>query len=158
MIFFVRKSCWYKYNTEHQTTEELKMAQLLEPTDWTITRSNGNIRYTGDGHLGTNPSYATVIEFHRWLSDLADDASSGVSDDQHDITDDTSSERSTDNIITLLGSYNIDEPSSQHLYDGSIIQGTGGTQDFYDGFVNFGNIGIRIQIIQNGHNVVKIMR
>ena len=126
------------------------MAQLLEPTDWSITRSNGNIRYIGDGHLGTNPSYATVIEFHRWLSDLADDASSGVSDDQHDITDDTSSDRSTDNIITLLGSYNIDATASQHLYDGSIIQGSGGTQQFYDGIVNFGTQGIRIQIIQNG--------
>jgi len=53
----------------------------IEPTDWTVTRSNGQIRYIGDGHLGVNPSYATVIEFHRWLSDLADDASSGVSDD-----------------------------------------------------------------------------
>jgi len=119
-------------------------------TDWTITRSTGDIRYTGDGHLGAAPSYATVIEFHRFLSDLADDASSGTSDDQHDITDDTSSDRSTDNIITLLGAYNIDDTSSQHLYDGSIIQGTGGTQKFYDGIVNFGTPGIRIQIIQNG--------
>ena len=44
--------------------------------DWSVTRSNGNIRYIGDDHDGASPSYATVIEFHRWLQDLADDASS----------------------------------------------------------------------------------
>ena len=118
--------------------------------DWTITRSNGNIRYTGDDHGGASPSYATVIEFHRWLQDFADDASSGASDDQLDITDANPSDRSTDNIITLLGSYNIDDNAAEHLYDGSIIQGTGGTEVIYDGIVNFGNSDVQIQIIQNG--------
>lgn len=116
--------------------------------DWTITRSNGNIRYIGDDHAGASPSYATVIELHRALQDFADDASS-AGDDQLDITDDNPSERSTDNIITLLGSYNIDDAASEHLYDGSIIQGTGGTRVVYDGIVNFGNVE-KIQIIQNG--------
>ena len=58
----------------------------LEATHWSITRSNGNIRYIGDDHGGANPSYATVIEFHRWLGDLADEASSS-GDDELDITD-----------------------------------------------------------------------
>lgn len=117
--------------------------------DWTITRSTGAIRYTGDDHGGAVPSYATVIEFHRWLQDFADDASSS-GDDELDITDSTPSNRSTDNIITLLGTYNIDDNASEHLYDGSVIQGTGGTEDFYDGIVNFGNADVQIQLIQDG--------
>ena len=116
--------------------------------DWTITRSTGDIRYIGDDHAGASPSYATVIELHRQLQDFADDASS-AGDDQLDITDDNPSERSTDNIITLLGTYNIDDTAAEHLYDGSIIQGTGATREVYDGIVNFGNVEA-IQIIQNG--------
>jgi len=115
--------------------------------DWDVTRSTGNIRYIGDDHGGASPSYATVIEFHRWLQDLADDASS-TGDDEIDITDATPSDRSTDNIITLLGSYNIDDNAAEHLYDGSIIQTSG--DEFYDGIVNFGNSDVQIQIIQNG--------
>lgn len=114
---------------------------------WTVTRSTGDIRYVGDDHSGATPSYATVIEFHRWLQDLADDAvSSG--DDELDITDNDPSARSTDNIITLLGNYNIDDNAAEHLYDGSIIQ-SGGTE-IYDGIVNFGNADVQIQIHQNG--------
>ena len=61
-------------------------------TDWTITRSTGVIEYTGGDHP-SSPTYATVIEFHRWLQDLADDAvSSG--DDELDITDTDPSARS----------------------------------------------------------------
>lgn len=116
--------------------------------DWALTRANGNIRYIGDDH-GGSPTYATVIEFHRWLQGLADDASS-VGDDEVDITDLLPSSRSTDNIIRLLGAYNIDANAAEHLYDGSIIQGAGGTEEIYDGIVNFGTAGIAIQIIQNG--------
>lgn len=115
--------------------------------DWTITRSNGNVRYIGDDHGGASPSYATVIEFHRWLQDFADDASS-AGDDEHDITDPTSSDRSTDNIVTLLNSFNIDATAAEHLYDGSIIQNGG--DDIYDGIVNFGNASVQIQVHQNG--------
>lgn len=116
--------------------------------DWTIDRGTKAIRYVGDDHGGT-PTYATVIQFHRWLQDFADqEVSSG--DDELDITDSTPSERSTDNIITLKNSYNIDDNAAEHLYDGSIIQGTGGSEVYYDGIVNFGNAGVQIQIIQNG--------
>ena len=115
-------------------------------TDWSIDRATGNIRYIGDDHGGASPSYATVIEFHRALQDFADDASS-AGDDELDITDENPSARSTDNIITLLGSYNIDDTASEHLYDGSIIQASGAT--IYDGIVNFGNAP-DIQVVQNG--------
>jgi len=119
-------------------------------TDWTITRANGNIRYTGDDHNGGSPSYATVIELHRALQDFADDATSS-GDDELDITDGSPTDRSTDNIITLLGSYNIDDAASEHLYDGSIIQSSGAV--IYDGIINFGNAET-IQIVQNGAVVV----
>ena len=115
--------------------------------DWTVTRSNGNVRYVGDDHGGASPSYATVIELHRWLQGLADDASSS-GDDELDITDENPSNRSTDNIITMLGNYNIDATAAEHLYDGSIIQSSGAT--IYDGIVNFGNADVQIQIIQDG--------
>lgn len=103
--------------------------------------ANGDIRYTGSG------ANYTVIEFHRWLQDLADDASSS-GDDLIDITKDTPSDRSTDNIITLFAPYNIDDTLAQHLYDGSIIQDGGDT--IYDGVVNFGVQGIHIEVMQNG--------
>lgn len=114
--------------------------------DWTVDRQTGNIRYIGDDHGGASPSYATVIELHRALQDLADDASSS-GDDELDITDPTPTDRSTDNIITLNSPYNIDATASEHLYDGSIIQNGG--DDIYDGIVNYGNA-TQIQIIQNG--------
>ena len=118
----------------------------LVASDWTVA-ANGNIRYTGDDHSGGAPSYATVIEFHRWLQGLADDAvASG--DDLVDITDLTPSERSTDNIVTLNTPYNIDDNAAEHIYDGSIIQAGGDT--IYDGIVNFGNAAVQIQVIQNG--------
>ena len=120
----------------------------INATHWSVDRATGDIRYIGNDHGGGSPTYATVIEFHRWLQDLADDAvSSG--DDELDITDTDPSARSTDNIILLKGNYNIDANASEHLYDGSVKQGTGGTEEIYAGFVNFGNVD-KIQIIQNG--------
>ena len=113
--------------------------------DWSIA-SNGNIRYIGDAHAGTTPSYATVIEFHRALQDFADQASAS-GDDLLDISSLTPSDRSTDNIITLLNSFNIDQTGAEHLYDGSIIQAGG--NDIWDGIVNFGNASY-INIIQDG--------
>lgn len=103
--------------------------------DWSIDNSS-NIRYIGDAHGGTDPSYVTVIDFHRALQDFADDAAAS-GDDLMDISKLTPSDRSTDNIITMLNSFNIDDTAAEHLYDGSIIQ-TGGAE-IYDGVVNFGN-------------------
>ena len=114
-------------------------------TDWSIA-VNGDIRYTGDAHAGTTPSYATVIEFHRALQDFADDAAA-TGNDLLDISSLTPSDRSTDNIITLLNSFNIDQTGAEHLYDGSIIQDNG--NDIWDGIVNFGNASYII-MHQNG--------
>lgn len=116
-------------------------------TDWTIDRTTKNIRYIGADHGGASPSYSSVIQFHRALQDFADNLiSSG--DDELDVTDILPSIRSTDNIITLINGYNIDQASSEHLFDGSIIQAGG--DDIWDGIINFGNSDVQIQIIQNG--------
>lgn len=109
--------------------------------------ANGDVRYDAGVHGAVDAAYYTVIEFHRFLQDLADDAvASG--DDLLDITDDTPSARSTDNIIGLLVPYNIDDTLSQHLYDGTISQNGG--DDVWDGIVNYGTEGIHIEIIQDG--------
>jgi len=121
----------------------------IDATDWTITRANGNIRYIGDDHGGASPTYATVLEFRRFLGALSDDEAS-AGDDEYDITDPAAADRSTDNIITLQGIYQIDAGAAEHLYDGSIIQGSGGSEEFYDGVVNFGNASVQIQLIQDG--------
>src|SRR3989344_5893482 len=109
-------------------------------TDYQIA-TNGDITYTGSG---TNN---TVIEFHRWLGDLMDDALA-TGNDNLDITDATASERSTDNIITLKAPYNIDDTLAQHLYDGSIIQNNG--DEIYEGILVFAAPGMYLNIVQNG--------
>jgi len=119
----------------------------LVPADWTVTRSTKAIRYVGDGHTGANPSYATVLELHRWLQDLADDPEF-TGDDQIDIISVNPTDKKTDNYVILLNGFNIDDVAAEHLYDGSIEQNNG--DDIYDGIVNYGNAGVRIQIIQNG--------
>lgn len=104
--------------------------------------TNGDIRYTG-----TNNNY-TVIELHRYLQDLADNAAAS-GDDNLDITSATPSERSTDNIITLNDPYNIDDTLAQHLYNGSISQDNGDT--LYSGLLVIGSVetGTQLQIVQN---------
>ena len=119
----------------------------LVSTDWSIT-AGGDIRYDGPAHGVASATYATTIELHRWLQDLADDASAS-GDDLLDITDSTPSERNgTDNNITIYAPYNIDQTAAEHLYDGSIAQAGG--DDIWDGFVNYGNEGINIQMLQDG--------
>ena len=104
--------------------------------DFTVA-ADGEIRYVG----GSN-NY-TVIALHRWLGDLMDNAQAS-GNDLLDITDSTASERSTDNIITLKYPYNIDDTTAQHLYDGSIIQSTAGT-----------NLG---EVIYDGHNHLQLRK
>jgi hypothetical protein len=116
--------------------------------DFTVAQ-DGNIRYVGAAHGADGAGYYTVIQFHRWLQDLADNAvASASSSDFLDITDNTPSERSTDNIITLLSPYNIDQTASEHLYDGSIIQASG--DDIWDGLVVIAAKGMDLQIVQDG--------
>ena len=125
--------------------------------DWSIDRATGDIRYIGDDHTlsaGT-PSYATVIQFHRWLQAFADNEAfdSGGADTDNievDIIDLNPSNRSTDNIITLQGVFNVTATEIEHLYDGTLIQGSGITEERWDGIVNFGNSDAHIQVLQDG--------
>jgi len=111
-------------------------------TDFSVA-TNGDIR-----HVGTSTDTFTVLELHRFLQDLADNASAS-GDDLLDITSSTPSERSTDNIITLLGSYNIDDAAAEFFYDGSITQASGATQ--YSGLEVVGSVysTTTLQIIQD---------
>lgn len=107
--------------------------------------ANGDIRWEAGG-AGDGPY--TVLELHRYLQDLADDAAAS-GDDFVDITSPTPSARSTDNIITLLGTYNIDDEMAEHLYDGSIEQDGGA--EIYSGLVVVGSIAstTTLKIVQN---------
>jgi hypothetical protein len=104
-------------------------------------QADGDIRHVA------NSNHYTVIEFHRWLGDLMDDAAA-AGDDILDITDSTASERSTDNIITLKAPFNIDDTAAQYLYDGSIVQKGG--DEIYDGIVVIAAAGMYLDVIQNG--------
>lgn len=106
---------------------------------------NGDIRWTG----GATPNY-TVLELHRFLQDLADDAQAS-GDDLVDITSSTPSARSTDNIITLNPPYNIDDTMAEHLYAGSITQAGGDT--VYSGLRVLGAVNTaatQLMVIQDG--------
>jgi hypothetical protein len=104
----------------------------------------GNIRHTS----GTT-TY-TVLELHRWLQGLADDASAS-GDDNMDITKLNPSERATDKIITLLNGYNIDDVAAKKFYGGSITQDSGNV--VYSGLQVLGSVNLgttQLQIVQNG--------
>ena len=123
------------------------------PGDWSITRNGAalDVRYIGDDHTGASPSYCTTIELHRALQDFADNEFDTAPDDNLSIIDQTPSDRGgVDTNITLLNGCNIDDASSQHVYDGSITQAGGAT--IYDGIQVFGNASI-IQVIQNGARI-----
>ena len=87
-------------------------------------------------HVSGATNY-TVLQLHRWLQDLADDAQASVGD-LIDITTSTPSERSTDNIITLNSPFNINDAAAQFLYDGSITQKAG--DEIYAGLVVVGAV------------------
>jgi len=121
--------------------------------DWSITRNGAalDVRYIGDDHGGASPSYATTIELHRALQDFADNEFDTGPDDNLSIIDQTPSDRGgADTNITLLNGCNIDDASSQFIYDGSITQAAGAT--IYDGIQVFGNSSV-IQVIQNGARI-----
>ena len=110
--------------------------------DWSVAIS-GAIRYTGSG------TTYSVLELHRFLQDLADDAQA-TGDDLVDITTDTPSDRATDQILTLNSPYNIDDTAARYLYDGSITQSGGDT--VYSGLTVVGTVeaGTEIMIVQDG--------
>jgi hypothetical protein len=105
--------------------------------------TNGDIRWTGN-----DTTFYTVLELHRFLGDLADDEQAS-GDDLVDITTDTPSDRSTDQIITLNAPFNIDATMARHLYDGSVSQNGG--DDLFSGLRVLGSVvaGTEIVIIQD---------
>ena len=113
--------------------------------DFTVA-VNGDIRHaSGTAHY-------TVLQLHRMLQNMADDPSVSTANDLVDITSSTPSERSTDSIITLLGTYNIDDAAAEFLYGGSIRQGSGATEALYSGLKVLGAVNnslTQIQIVQN---------
>lgn len=111
--------------------------------DFSITRSNGNIR-----HVSGSTVYA-VIDFHRYLADKGDDSAS-AGDDEYDVTDLNASDRSTDQIITLENSFNIDADASEYLKNGSISQNSG--DDIFGGLKIVGALAssTSIKIAQDG--------
>jgi len=116
--------------------------------------ANGNITYTGAAHGAAGAGYYSVIEFHRWLADIADDAVAATADDLVDITSSTPSDRKTDNYIVLVNGYNIDQTASEHLFDGSIEQGTTSVdKEIFDGLVVIAGEGMDLQIIQDGAQI-----
>lgn len=118
-----------------------------DATDWTVTRSTKVIDYTGDDHGGGSPTYVTLMEFTRALQALGDDPEySG--DDEYDIVSDTFESRQTDNFIRLINGWTVTDAAIEHIYDGTILQDSDGTR--WDGFVNYGNADVQIQIIQDG--------
>ena len=123
----------------------------LDPTKWTF-RSDRSIRYVGPAHgtAGANP--VTVLELHRWVQDMADDASM-ANDDYMDITGANPSDKKFDTIIQLLNGCVLDDayatPASEYIYGGTIIQGSGGTEVIYDGIAVVANRGVIVNVIQN---------
>lgn len=106
------------------------------------------VAVNGDIRADSPAATYTVLELHRWLQDLADDAAAS-GDDLVDITSGTPSERSTDNIITLNSPYNIDDTAAEWFYDGSISQAGGDT--VYSGLVVVGSVAstTTLKIVQN---------
>jgi hypothetical protein len=69
------------------------MANEIVAADWTVDRATGDVRYVGADHAGA-ATYSTVINFHRWLQALADDAVAvPASGDELDITNTDPSRR-----------------------------------------------------------------
>lgn len=107
---------------------------------------NGDIRHSA------NTNHYEVLDLHRFLQGLADDESPATPDDVVDITTATPSERSTDGIIKLLGSFNIDDDASEYFYGGSIKQGSGDTETLYSGLKILGavnNSNSQLQVVQD---------
>lgn len=95
------------------------------------TFSNGA---TGDGTVNgvVHPRGYQPLELHRFLS-LLNSTETIAGDDDLSIVDFTVSDRSTDQIIRLLGTANVDATVIQHMYGGSIEQGSGNTRELFSG-------------------------
>ena len=88
----------------------------------------------GDGTLNgvVHPRGYQPLELHRFLS-LLNSSETIAGDDDLSMVDFTVSDRSTDQIIRLLNTVNVDDTVIQHMYGGSIEQGSGNTRELYSG-------------------------
>ncbi|KPK74244.1 MAG: hypothetical protein AMJ84_00205 [Acidithiobacillales bacterium SM23_46] len=88
----------------------------------------------GDGTVNgeVHPRGYTPLELHRFLSDLNDDETI-AGDDDLSMIDPTATDRQTDQIIRLLGLVTINDTVAQHMYGGSVEQGSGNTRTLYSG-------------------------
>lgn len=112
--------------------------------------TNGDIR-----HVSGTETYS-VLELHRWLQSLADDENS-TGNDYVDIVTDNPSERSTDQIITLLDysgsggpTFNIDDTAAEFFFGGSVLQRGG--DELYSGLQVLGSVNdtaTQLMIIQD---------
>lgn len=118
----------------------------LDPSKWEI-QADKDIRYVGPIHGQNGANYVTVLELHRWLQDLADDAAMS-GDDYMDITKETPSDKSFETIINLINGFNIDDTTAEYIYGGSIIQANGDV--IYDGVQVIASVGCHVEIVQNG--------
>jgi hypothetical protein len=123
----------------------------LDGTKWQVM-TDKKIRYVGSDHGASGANYVTVLELHRWLQSLADDASVSA-DDYMDVTTLNPSDKKFDTIITLMNGYHLDDayttPASEFIYGGSIIQNDGGGEAIYDGIKVVANRGCYVNVIQN---------
>lgn len=112
-----------------------------------------SVDLAGDIRHVSGATHYETIELHRWLQGLADNPSvAGGSNDVLDITSPTPSERSTDNIIKLLGNFNIDDDAAEYFYNGSIRMGAGATEKVYYAVKILGSVNLnttQLQVIQD---------
>lgn len=117
-------------------TGELDIRILLDIDTFGLPVNNetftGDI--AGDGVVNgeCHPRAYTPLELHRFLADLNDDETI-AGDDDLSIIDPTASERQTDQIVRLLGLVTINDTVAQHMYGGSVEQGSGSTRTLYSG-------------------------
>ena len=105
--------------------------RMISNTDAGLPQDNDTFsdEGTGDGAVNgvVHERAYTPLHLHRLLADLNDDESQ-EGNDFLSIVDPTPSDRSTDQIVSLLGAVNISDTVAQHMYGGSISQASGGTK------------------------------
>ena len=126
----------------------------IDATKWKVN-TNKSIEYIGGDHGTATANYISVLELHRWLMDIADDASvlDHGGDDFMDITTINPSDKSFETIINLINGYYLLEtggtPAVEFVYGGSIIQNPGTGEQFYDGVRVVSTRGVKVNVLQD---------
>lgn len=122
----------------------------LDPSKWEVTAGKV-IEYIGPAHGLAGANYVSVLELHRWLQDLAD-AETISGNDYVAITVANPSDKKFDTIIQLLNGFVLGTtttPADEYIYGGTIIQGSGGTEEIWDGISVISSPGVVVNVIQN---------